>query len=108
MLPQKPQVCTSCNLNSCALKNSTNYCSVIFKYRSGGGSHVQHLVTIYLKLNSSKEREFLCSKEGYFLFLDLDPRAVQVQVLYYYSAQVLPTAEITEQRFSQFDFICPC
>lgn len=30
---------------------------------------------MYLKLNSSKEREYLCSKEGFFLLLNLDPRA---------------------------------
>lgn len=35
MWPQKPQVCTSCSLNSCALQNFIKYCSVIYRYRKG-------------------------------------------------------------------------
>lgn len=58
------------------------------------------VVIMYLKLNSSKEREYLCSKEGFFLLLDLDPRAkFNQQCKYKCPTTILPRylrAEISE------------
>lgn len=63
-----------------------------------GRFHVQHLVMIYLKLNSSKEREWPCPKESYFLFLGLDPRARFNQQCKYKLPATVPPRYFQQQK----------